>query len=238
MDKATQSLIYIIRNRVFGKEFPEGFDFGKFSREEKAAVFDVASRHDLAHFVSDEKYYEAIWRVNAQESVLAEVEKLLSASYIPFCVLKGPVVRKLYPEPWMRTSADNDIFVGDAADRAVGILLANGFDSRIEGSHHINVKHTDTGMHVELHSVLVEDWKLPKAAEVLAGYDGSNAYIYFYHLAHMAKHVTAGGCGLRSFIDLALMVLNGYKDAEAEELIRRGGWKHLPWSARVMAYKL
>ena len=45
---------------------------------------------------------------------------------------------------------------------------------------------------------------------------------------HMAKHVTAGGCGLRSFIDLAIMVLSGYKDAEAEELIRRGGWRHLP----------
>ena len=216
MNKAEETLIYIIRDRVFGKS-------GRLTGTVPASTFAVANKHDLAHFVSDEKYYEAVWRVNAQESVLAEVEKLLSASDISFCVLKGPVVRKLYPEPWMRTSADIDIFVGDAADRAAGILLSNGFDSRLEGSHHINVKHVDPGMHVELHSVLVEDWKLPKAAEVLANYDGSNAYIYFYHLAHMAKHVTAGGCGLRSVIDLALMTLNGYKDAEAEELIRRGG---------------
>ena len=37
MDNATQSLIFIIRNRAFGKKFPVNFDFCKFSKEEKDA---------------------------------------------------------------------------------------------------------------------------------------------------------------------------------------------------------
>ena len=33
----------------------------------------------------------------------------------------------------------------------------------------------------------------------------SNDMFVFYHIAHMAKHFIAGGCGIRSFIDLYLL---------------------------------
>ena len=46
----------------------------------------------------------------------AEYENLCSAfekAQIPFLPLKGSVIRKYYPEAWMRTSCDIDILVHD-----------------------------------------------------------------------------------------------------------------------------
>ena len=33
----------------------------------------------------------------------------------------------------------------------------------------------------------------------------SDAFFYFYHIAHMAKHFETGGCGIRPFIDLWIL---------------------------------
>ena len=52
---------------------------------------------------------------------------------------------------------------------------------------------------------------------------GSGRFFYFYHIAHMAKHIETGGCGIRPFIDLWLLdnVVKG--DAAArDELLQTG----------------
>jgi hypothetical protein len=42
----------------------------------------------------------------------------------------------------------------------------------------------------------------------------SDAFFYFYHLVHMAKHFETGGCGIRPFIDL--FILDGLADADID----------------------
>lgn len=52
----------------------------------------------------------------------------------------------------------------------------------------------------------------------------TDAFFYFYHLAHMAKHFETGGCGIRPFIDLWILdhigdAVQGQRDA----LLSAGG---------------
>jgi len=50
----------------------------------------------------------------------------------------------------------------------------------------------------------------------------SDAFFYFYHLTHMAKHFETGGCGIRPFIDLWILD-NIDADKEArDELLSKG----------------
>ena len=36
-------------------------------------------------------------------------------------------------------------------------------------------------------------------------YEMSDEFLYFYHIAHMAKHFESGGCGIRPIIDLWIL---------------------------------
>lgn len=120
----------------------------------------------------------------------------------------------------MRTSCDIDVFVREAdLDRAMEALSEN-LSYRIgEISDHDVQIYTPNGQHIELHRNLIEDHRINLAAEVLAAvwdtaipHSGWTYWLempdelfYFYHIAHMAKHVENGGCGIRPFLDIWVM---------------------------------
>jgi len=60
--------------------------------------------------------------------------------------------------------------------------------------------------------------------------------LYFYHIAHMAKHFVHGGCGVRPFLDLSLLDRAG---SEAEQrrdaLLTEGGLLRFAQSMRAVA---
>ena len=95
------------------------------------------------------------------------------------------------------------------------------------------------GTHLELHyDTIGEKYEVSNCRDVLAriwedalpaGTDSfrymmSDAMFYFYHIAHMAKHFTIGGCGIRPFLDL--WILNhaiSHDAASRQALLREGG---------------
>ena len=138
---------------------------------------------------------------------------------IPYIPLKGSVIRKYYPEDWMRTSCDIDILVKEEdIDRAVEKLLENG-DFTTKGNrdfHDISV-YSENGTHLELHFNIMENmenidgmlmkvWEYAKpAGENSFRYEMTNEYMIFHNVAHMSYHFINGGCGIRPFIDLYLL---------------------------------
>lgn len=149
-----------------------------------------------------------------------QVCRALEEAQIPFIPLKGAVLRAYYPEPWMRTSCDVDILVKEAQlDAAAKVLEETlGYRFAEKTSHDISF-FSPGGMHIELHFDLVEDGRANAAGQVLSrvwedaslvenhsfGHEMSDAFFYFYHIAHMAKHFETGGCGIRPFIDLWIL---------------------------------
>ena len=215
-------------------------------------LYTLSKKHDLAHLVAaglqtsgqaalDQRFTEqqlqAVMRYEQQQYEYERVCALLEQSTIPFIPLKGAVMRRYYPEPWMRTGCDIDILVREAdVDRAADLLVA-ALQYRYEkkSAHDVSV-FSPGGVHFELHFDLLEaDYR---AADVLSGvWDAATpvegcAYhrqmppVMFvcYHLAHMAKHFAHGGCGVRPFIDLWLLRETGvYQEDACHPLLEAAG---------------
>jgi hypothetical protein len=182
--------------------------------------------------------YHALTRTMKAEKSLSQCGALLAEEQIPYLPLKGSVLRSAYPEPWMRTGSDVDVLVPAASfDRAVQI-----FGSQ-EGVRYKNTTPHDTsfitreGIVLELHHSLIESGRIGKTERLLdrvwdyAEPDQDYAYrlrdemFYYYHLAHMAKHIERGGCGVRPFIDLWVLDHRLPMNPKREELLALGGLK-------------
>lgn len=183
---------------------------------------------------------QAIFRYMRLDHVYGQVSAALEAACIPFIPLKGSVLRGYYPEPWMRTSSDIDILVPAERLEATAQLLQEKlqFTRGGKGNHDISL-FSPAGVHLELHYTMIADeeemqnsnrvlsriWEDAAPAQPGAYcHHISDAMFYFYHIAHMAKHIVNGGCGIRPFLDL--WVLNNRTNCNARngsDLLIEGG---------------
>lgn len=205
-------------------------------RGELEWLYSLGKLHDIAHLLAysleengllsntelSEKFKKermiAVYRNMRMRGEYERILLSLSEAKIRFIPLKGSVVRKYYPEPWMRTSCDIDILVEKSnISSAVKVLTDSlGFEAREEGTHDVSL-FSKSGVHLELHFDLNEPsgkcyenlkdpWAHSRASlEDEYRYVMDDSYLCFYHIAHMAKHFIKGGCGVRPFIDLYLM---------------------------------
>ena len=153
---------------------------------------------------------------------------------IPFVPLKGAVIRRLYPEPWMRTSCDIDILIHPGDTKRAKTLLMNDLGYRFEKhAYHELSMYSPSGVHLELHftieehtetldRVLKNSWNYAEPLkEGSFCYRFQNAFLVFYSVAHAAYHFKGGGCGIRPFIDQLLLEQKvDYDRAAYRSLIR------------------
>ena len=178
------------------------------------------------------------FRYETQRFVLDKVCGVLEKEKIPYIPLKGAVLSGLYPQPWMRTGCDIDILVHEHEAEKAAKAIAESLEYKItgKGKHDFQIL-SDENIFVELHFSLIEEeysaamakvlervWDYAKPAEAEKyKYELNGSMFYFYHIAHMAKHFTGGGCGIRPFLDLRLMEQSGkYNTAETKALLKKG----------------
>ena len=250
MNKTVDTFIALLRSAITGTN--ESIDLKDADFE---ALYALSSFHDLAHVAYYElnkrieqwqgetyckfkqKYDMSLYRCIRRDLAIEQVKKTLENAEIPFVLLKGACLMRLYPETWMRTSSDIDVLVEPQNHKkAIAVLEASGFELFTESSHDVSFFSPDK-YHVELHHSLVEEGRLPKTAKLLKQVWQYTAPIEerfertlndemfnLYHFAHMAKHLKEGGCGVRYFIDLWLLDHRTHFDpAKRELLIRKSG---------------
>lgn len=191
---------------------------------------------------------QAFYRYMRTEHVYVRLCKTLEEAQIPFIPLKGSVLRESYPQPWMRTSCDIDVLVPmKQLEKAAGVLSDKlSYRRGGKGDHDISF-YAPENVHVELHYQAVDEGRFPEAQELLKeiwdyasplkGYTYhcllSDAMFYFYHIAHMAKHLENGGCGIRPFLDLWIMDHRIQEDvAQRDEMLLQGGMMRFAKAAR------
>lgn len=267
MDQRTIPILFaLLRSAICGTKLTEE-ERNDYSHDLLQDLLKISSKHDVVHLLvfglkqneliskenSDiEKYFlKAVYRY---ERLRYEYDNLCSAlekARIPFLPLKGSVIRKYYPEAWMRTSCDIDVLVHEKdSEKAVSVLVDGyGYVYHGKRSHDISL-FAPTKTHIELHYDLVEDGIAKEASEVLKnvwdmaelrdGYaflhEMPDEYYYFYHISHMAKHFENGGCGIRPFIDL--MILDGSQEADKEnrdKLLQEGNLLKFAKAARKLS---
>lgn len=198
------------------------------------AIYNISSKHDVAHIVAkgledanllpdcdvkklfSKQKLAAIFRreqINAEESRICALLEENGIGHIP---LKGAVIRKLYPEEWLRQSCDIDILVRETdLERSISLIkgvLKYADDGR---NYHEHSLISESGVHLELHFSITEnepdsDILLERVWEYAVS-DGSckytltNEFLMFQMIVHAKYHFIAGGCGIRQILDLWLL---------------------------------
>ena len=179
----------------------------------------ICTRSDLAILrkMLERSYMVQIPKITNQE---LEIQNWLDAAEekgIDCIPLKGYWLRKLYPNPLMRSMTDFDVLMRDM-DRSIikSWMESLGYEAEDEKetSHHDNyIK--KPWLYMELHQRLMmkprPGWEnlennvwahstlMPGRKHI---YQMSNEDFYIFHLVHMYKHFMSHGCGLKSVIDI------------------------------------
>ena len=179
-----------------------------------------------------------------QQAEGARVLEALNRAGIPVILLKGSVLRRVYPRPDWRQMCDLDLFVGEKnLPAAAGILASLGFRAIEDKNDHHQSYDKPPYLHVELHTRLVHrrdrqldffsnPWSEAQPAEGVPG-----AYIlrpnafYLHMLTHMFLHYGAQDCTIRAVLDVALF--RSVWGSQLDEGVLRQEFKrlHLAWLA-------
>lgn len=247
MSDVEKLLFSLIKYGVSGETAP---DARHAAPQVLAEVCRLAQSHDMIHLVADallklgaakgqfaqvleRERLKAVYRAERMETELSALVALFESEKIDHLPLKGAVIRRLYPETWMRTSSDIDILVHPEDAERAATLAAERLGYKRDGTtkHDLQL-FSPSGLHFELHFVLLEgdkkiDGVLEKVWEHTKGghskeLDGE--MFLFYHVAHMAKHLENGGCGIRPLLDLWIIGQSGNIDGDsARKLLEYGG---------------
>ena len=197
---------------------------------ERATIAKIKAKYD-------EQVFTAIYRYENLNYELGQIKQTFNEAKISFIPLKGSVIRKFYPEPWMRTSCDIDILVKEADADNASKILAERLQYKIneKGQHDISL-FSSSNIHVELHFKLmdIEFKQVSALSDIWSGgeitpvseyeYRMSNELFLLYHIYHTAKHFVNGGCGIKPFIDLWIIKNKiGYDEAKVEKLLTKNG---------------
>ena len=218
-------------------------------------LYALSKSHDMAHIVAQglselgllaedavslkfqKQQMLAVYRYQRINYEFDEICRVLEKEQIPVVSLKGSVIRRYYPEPWMRTSSDIDFLVrADDIEKIKSVMESNLKIQYKSTWHHEHSFFTESGVHIEFHDELNPDDHrknniLENAWNYVELVKNSNYHFemndemfYFYHIAHMAKHFEEGGCGVRPFLDLWVLAhCIPHDDSERNMLLEQGG---------------
>lgn len=269
MNRTKNIMLELIRSELCKTELPKNLcdDLDASAIKD---ILSLAKSHDLAHIVSSalekanllpkdelgEKAKKqkmlAMYRYLGFNREIPSIKQTLEDAKIPFILLKGSIIRKYYPEPWMRTSSDIDVLVREEdVEKAREIIEAELlYKTESRNAHEVGM-FSEGGIHLELHRTLIEADEFLAFEKVLSSVwehtekeDGfeyslllSDAMFYYYHVAHMAKHYMHGGCGVRPFMDLFLLSTGDTKTEEKrKELLENGGLLRFAETAQALAH--
>ena len=218
--KKYKELLNIINHVINGKELQEDIDW--------KSCYVLAKGHNLLsifnYAVKDAENVDAEVRNKAELKYLSAVNQQIKQDYyaqaigdelksrgIKFMFLKGYYMRRLYPSPDMRLSADLDIFYDKNKRNEVAEMMANlGFLRDSEGDVH-DVYKSDV-VTVEMHHVIIRNlrgfaeyynnlWERLKIGDVTE-YKFTDEDFYIFFMIHLMKHFFNGGNGIRTILDI------------------------------------
>ena len=166
-----------------------------------------------------EDYSKIMVQSSNQQYELGKLVQVLSDHGIPHMILKGSLIRDLYPLPELREMSDLDFFISREYHAAVSELLTGqGYQFVSDDGAHMTFK-KKPHVCVEIHAELMESiyryldavkkpWK--KAVQIKAPccYRMSSEDFYAFQITHAAKHYYHGGTGIRSVLDIYLYLKN------------------------------
>ena len=196
--------------------------------------------HQLYCFTDFPSELKQIWKrkaiqVNALQTIRSDAFLRLYRKFLDedlrILVLKGIIVRSLYPQPENRPSNDEDLYVEkEHVQKAKEIMLKQGFQVMQESEEVTALVNLNSGLSIELHTTLFsEDSKaygtyqsfFIDAFEKAQLHDIQGCQIYslsysqhmLFLIMHFVKHFLHGGVGFRQLLDIIM-----YAEAYGEKI--------------------
>lgn len=184
---------------------------------------------------------EQIKRRNQKlNAAVVEVSRQLLKDGFPHCILKGQGNAVMYPNPYMRTSGDIDIWLDGSRKRIVDYVRGNHMEEGI-CYHHIEARMS--GQWVELHFIpsyfnnpfynrRLQKWfsqqkKQQFGNDVDLPDGGGKIFVptvefnVVYQLCHLMYHFFAEGIGLRQMMDYYFLLKRRDECPEKNEDLQR-----------------
>ena len=248
-----------VRKQYFDSLIDTHFDIEELNSADWETLISLADRHSVLSLL-----YDLLGSINAlpkplfdtadnktTKSVLQNYRLLalsakliseLDGENIRAVLLKGWQTAILYPIPETRKSGDIDILVADNKEfvRAVDLLEQLGYKkvSHQLTAHHIEFK-TDSGISIELHSMLSEPFEkeainkllndiLPEYSSLIIHREilgftitcTDESHDAFYLLLHMLQHFLRAGFGLKLLCDWCVFWKRDISAKQKAEFLR------------------
>ena len=180
-----------------------------------------------------------------QSAAVQSVVDAFKVNKVQHLVLKGTILRDLYPYPEMRLMSDADILIKEKEyTRIKPIMMELGFTESFESDHEL--AWTKGDVMIELHKRLVpsynkdffnyfgDGWKLAKMRDE----DTKECYMslednFVYTFVHFAKHYRDSGISVKHLTDFYVIMEKNpemdfdYIDRELEKLQLLDFWKNI-----------
>lgn len=165
-------------------------------------------------------------RTLEQVCTIRDLQQRLEDAGIRNQLLKGSVLKEIYPTPEMREMSDIDIMIYEPSYEATEqIITSMGFYKVEEVKHHA-VFVRKPCMMIEMHWALYDKnvdheqylyykdtFRAKKKKDCNYCYCFSKEDFYIYMISHMAKHFYETGCGIRNLLDVYI-----YQQKESKNL--------------------
>ena len=246
-----QFVFAAVRRALFGGEplpakMPDPYEVFLAARTrgiENIVAYGMADKKDEmppeVWALFEKSIYRAMAQEVEQEKALSMLLSALSEKEIPHMILKGYVLKALYPSTDMRYMGDIDILLPPChSEAARKILQGMGFRINFENMRELNAVN-DRGVDLEIHLDMVspdyadwhayyEDiWERAIKGEGYA-YSLSDEDYFIYHIVHLTKHYKGTGIGPRVFLDVFLYLSKKRESLDfsylEKELTKLGLW--------------
>ena len=233
------------------------------------ALLRIADKHTLGACVASalesaglttkrtrDEVARGIWKAVQLDNDWQAVKRQFDEHGIWYCLLKGAVIKDLYPVFGMRQMCDYDILIDPSrGDEVCSIMQELDFDVRHvgTGNHDVYTKEpvTNFELHRELFRDVCDEYSICFFANIgdrlIADDDGSfgrhmtNEDFYLFMLAHEYKHFTNSGTGLRSPLDIYVYLRKYADELDWDEIavsLKKLGLTDFERRNRELAFRL
>lgn len=178
------------------------------------SVLDKDRTHPELFQRLQRNHYDYIARDVKQIEAIKTIDQLLNQHHIDHLFMKGSILKFIYPETYMRAMGDIDVLIKEGTLQQVHELFKELNIVCTSHSKQHDVFEMPNGVVCEVHPMLYkpfndhyqmigEVWNHVHLEEEHR-YRMNPEFELIYLMYHLAKHMEAGGIGLRSILDIGL----------------------------------
>jgi len=235
-------------------ELEDGFDFEKayeFAQQRQITpllYYGAINVPGFMDIVAGKKFFKSTMNMSfycaEQDATINSVVEAFKQNKIHHLMVKGTIIRRLYPYPEMRLMSDAEILIKEEEySKIMPIMQSLGFVEQYESDHELVWKKED--FTIELHKSLVpsynkdyyeyfgDGWKLATRVDqnTCEGFM-TDEDSFIYNFVHYAMHYRNGGIGVKHVTDFYVIMQKNprldftYIEAELQKLQLMEFWEN------------